>query len=276
MLGNAFELPTDISSVDFAAKQPLRALPLPSPLPRPLLICLVALSQDFWSGSSGSVLCSAAVGGSRSRGGQDGERFSFRRKLTSSACWLQKLLGCHGAAFCWHLQGPNFITRRTHGFLLNPQCCLGKSTQGSTGDRKLEVSVCVCVCVWAAGQLCKQFAGHQSRWHLGLPRAQGSFAFLSGYPTMCLHTAKRQQRLFTEIQISRVLIRLSYGEKVWTFGSNQLAVINFSVSTFLFFCRRGTDIFPCLAVWLLIIGGLKYLGSTQKYFHKLCLKNYIN
>lgn len=163
MLGNAFELPTDISSVDFAAKQPLRALPLPSPLPHPLLICLIALSQDFWSGSSGSVLCSAAVGGSRSRGGQDGERFSFRRKLTSSACWLQKLLGCHGAAFCWHLQGPNFITRRTRGFLLNPQCCLGKSTQGSTGDRKLEVSVCVCVCVWAAVQLCKQFAGHQSQ-----------------------------------------------------------------------------------------------------------------
>lgn len=153
MLGNAFELPTDISSVDFAAKQPLRALPLPSPLPCPLLICLVALSQDFWYGSSGSVLCSAAAAGSRSRGGQDGESFSFRKKLTSSACWLQKLLGCHDAVFCWHLQGPNFITRRTRGFLLNPQCCLGKSTQGNTGDGRLEVSVCVCLRVSSSATL---------------------------------------------------------------------------------------------------------------------------
>jgi len=46
MLGNAFKLPTDISSVGFAAKQALRALPLLSPLSL-LLICLVALSQDF-------------------------------------------------------------------------------------------------------------------------------------------------------------------------------------------------------------------------------------
>lgn len=159
------------------------------------------------------MLCSAAVGGSRSRGGQDGERFSFRRKLTSSACWLQKLLGCHGAAFCWHLQGPNFITRRTHVFLLNPQCCLGKSTQGSTGDRRLEASVCVCLRVSSSATLQTVCRASESG-HLGLPRAQGSFAFLSGYPTMCLHTAKRQQRLFTEIQISRVLIQLSYGDKV--------------------------------------------------------------